>query len=67
MPWQDWLADRQGAVQALNVLSHVDFQITQVVDANVGIHVRIPKYAPQDMQADQAAAPFAGPAHSPLL
>ena len=33
-------------LQALNVLSHIDFGITQVVDANVGLHARIPKYAP---------------------
>ena len=29
--------------QAINVMSHVDFDITQVVDSNVGIHARIPK------------------------
>ena len=33
------------AAQAINVMSHVDFDITQVVDANVGIHARIPKCA----------------------
>lgn len=30
-------------MQAINVMSHVDFDITQVVDSNVGIHARIPK------------------------
>lgn len=33
-------------IQAINIMSlGVDFEITQVVDANVGIHSVIPKYA----------------------
>jgi acetamidase/formamidase len=29
---------------AINVMSHLDFQITQIVDSNVGIQARIPKW-----------------------
>jgi hypothetical protein len=29
---------------AVNIMSHLDFQITQIVDSNVGIHSRIPKW-----------------------
>lgn len=35
---------RPCVLQAINVMSHLDFQITQIVDSNVGIQARIPKY-----------------------
>ena len=37
-------ADRLVVVQAINIMSlGVDFEITQIVDSNVGIHAKIPK------------------------
>ena len=37
-------ADRLIVVQAINIMSlGVDFEITQIVDSNVGIHAKIPK------------------------